>query len=140
MEQKARWQWRRKRWGLGLLAFWLIGGGGAGLMARSGSPDLESASSPFIIATMMFFVIWAALTDRDGRRVPLRMVWVVGLWILHAILSVIVLFTFGAYIDSLGKTESLLVDRAMNLWAAFPIVFWAMRRSTFFVELVKDQK
>jgi len=139
MEQTTHWEWRPRRWWIGLLIFWLIAGGGAGVMARSGVPGVEPTSPAFITAVTVIFVIWAATTDRGGWGVPVRIGWVIGLWLLHAVLSVALSLILGYLITSAGINNPENPDmlaRAGNLYAAFPIVIWAMRRSRVFVREV----
>ena len=134
---QTNWKWRPKRWWIGLIVFWFISVAGAGIIARSvGSHGTESG---FIIALMLIFAIWAACTDRSWS-IPIRIVWVIGVWIIHALLTPIT-FPLGSLVYSAGRRPDL-VHRVVSLFAAFPLVIWAMRRSKFFIEPVakKDEK
>ena len=127
------WKWRRGRVLLGLVGFWLLTGGGAGLLARSDSPALQSSAAGFITAILVMVLVAAAATDRGGWVIALRFIWVIGLWMLHAVLSVALLLLFAnAALHS--NLDASKLERAANLYAAFPFVVWAMRRSWFFVE------
>ena len=142
-QKKEHWKCRRKRWWIGLLIFWFVAGGGAGLMARSGILDVESASPGFITTVMLIFVIFAAVTDRGRWNVPVRIVWVIGLWLFHALLSVEILLTFGPNVPEdiiNNQSNPFYLDRYSNLFAASPIIMWAMRRSKLVVELVSKQQ
>ena len=131
------WRWRRNRLVLGLVGFWFLAGGGAGLLARSDSASLQSSAAAFITAVLVVVLVATAVTDRGGWGISLRFLWVVGLWILHAVLSVALLFLFvkaGLYPD----VDAGRLERAANLYAAFPFVVWAMRRSWLFVKPALD--
>jgi len=121
---------------MGLIIFWFISTVGAGVIARAGGP--AGAESGFIIMTMLIFAIWAACTDRSWS-IPIRIVWVIGIWIIHAPLAGVLAFTLGPFVYSVRPH---LLERTMSLFAAIPLVIWAMRRSKFFVERVvnKDEK
>lgn len=127
---KTNWKWRPKRLWLGLILFWLISTVGAGIIVRSGNSD--SQASGFIVLTMLIFAIFAACTDR-GWSIPKRIFWVIGVWIIHAFLIIPAGF-IAAFIS-----RPHLLDRAASLFAAFPLVIWAMRRSKFFVEPIVDK-
>lgn len=124
------WKWRGIRWIIGYLAFWLIAGGGAGIIARSSSPEnQEGASTAFVIFIIIIFLIWCAVKDRGNKTTLDKIVWVVGLWIAHAIVSIIVIFAFvGAGIGNPANIQRLSV-----MIAGYIILYFAMRRSTFFV-------
>lgn len=128
---KQNWKWKPKRWWLGLIAFWFISTVGAGIIARSGG--VYSNESGFIILTMLIFAVWAACTDR-GWGIPLRIFWVIGIWIIHAFLMIPAIF-----IAAITSSPPHLVERTVSLLAAFPLVIWAMRRSKFFVEPVDEK-
>ena len=134
---QTNWKWRPKRWWMGLTVFWLISTVGAGIIARSGGS--HGAEGAFITIIMLIFAIWAACNDRSWS-VFIRIVWVIGVWIIHALLTIPMIFTVGLLAYSTGRPH--LVDRVICLFAAFPLVIWAMRRSKFFVEPVvkEDEK
>lgn len=124
---KTNWKWKPNRWWIGLIIFWFISTIGAGVIAR-----IYGQESGFIIMTMMIFAIWAACTDR-GWSIPIRIVWVIGIWIIHTLLSLPIAFMLLPLSYSLGAH---LVDRGISLFAALPLVVWAMSRSKYFVEPV----
>jgi len=129
------WRWRRSRWVLGLVGFWLIAGGGAGFLARSGSPDLQSSAGAFITAVLVVILVTAAATDRGSWSVALRFIWVIGLWLLHAAASVALLFVFAK--AAYPAVDAGTLERSASVFAAFPLVVWAMRRSRLFVSRVR---
>ncbi len=132
-KEVKNWKWKPKRWWIGLIIFWLISTIGAGVIARSGGSYGDE--SGFIIMTMLIFAIWAACTDRSWS-IPKRIIWVFGVWIVQAILTIPVAFI--VVILFFDVSSPRLIDRGVTLFAAFPLVFWAMRRSTFFVEPVDE--
>lgn len=124
------WKWRPVRWWVALIAFWLISTIGAGILVRIyGSYEADSG---FIGLVMLIFVCFCAFTDR-GSRIPTRIVWVIGIWVTHSLLSslisvpIVMLFYYTS-----ARLE--LVNRAASFSVAFPIVVWALRRSNLFVE------
>ncbi len=127
---KTNWKWKPRRWWLGLILFWFISTVGAGIIARSGGSD--SQESGFIIVIMLIFAILAACTDRNWR-IPKRIFWVIGVWIIHAFLII------PAGLIAVLISKPHLVERTTSLLAAFPLVIWAMRRSKFFVEPDRDK-
>ena len=126
--EKVSWKWKPKRWWLALIVFWLFSTIGAGILARLGQP--EGAGTGFIIAIMMVFLIWCAIKDRSWK-VPVRILYVIVAWIIHAILALPIGL---AIIKGSIPVAPHLAGRLIALLAAFPIVIWAMRRSTFFVK------
>ena len=132
---KTNWKWKPNRWWIGLIIFCFISIIGAGVIARIYGQESESG---FIIMTMMIFAIWAACTDR-GWSIPMRIVWVVGVWIFHALLSFPSAFIVVLLVSSVRPDLS---HRGTALFAALPLVVWAMSRSKYFVEPVvrKDEK
>jgi len=143
MEDKLQWQWRPKRWWIGLLIFWLIAGGGAGIMARGGS---GSTSPAFVTAAMLLFIIFASFTDYRGWSVLTRIGWAFGLLLMHAPVSFTFSLIFLFVAVSVGAkplidnpANPFLLDTAANLFAASPFVIWAMRRSKSFVEQFEEK-
>jgi hypothetical protein len=130
---KTNWRWKPIRWWIGLIIFCFISTIGAGAITR-----IYGQESGFIIMTMMIFAIWAACTDR-GWSIPIRIVWVIGIWIIHTLLSLPIAFMLLTLVYSV---EPHLVDRGISLFAALPLVVWAMSRSKYFVEpfVRKDEK
>jgi hypothetical protein len=118
-------RWKPKRWWIALIGFWLISTVGAGIIARTGGT--YSMESGFIIFAMLIFTIFAAITDKSWK-IYKRIIWVIGIWIIHALLIIPASF-IAAFVS-----KSYLVDRTTSLFAATPLVVWAMRRSRFFVE------
>lgn len=125
------WKWKPYRWWIGLIIFWLFSTTGAGVIARSGGSYGDE--SGFIIFTMLIFAVLGAFTDRSWS-IPKRVIWVFGVWILQAILIFPVMFILLISFSDYFSVRPDLFDRAGNLFAAFPLVFWAMWRSKFFVE------
>ena len=124
------WRWKPGRWWIGLMLFWLGINCGAEVFAAAGfSPKAEAA---LVIAAMMAFIIWSAALDR-GWPALYRLFWVIGMWILHAFLclpiGLLVIRTFYPYTPHQS-------ERLTSLVAAIPMIIWAMRRSTYFVEPV----
>lgn len=122
------WKWKPVRWWVALIAFWLISTIGAGIVARIyGSYEGDNG---FIILVMLIFACLSAFTDRSWS-IPIRIVWVVGIWFIHGLLSAPIAFTIGMLMYSVRPE---LANRGVSLLAAFPLVIWALRRSKFFVE------
>lgn len=135
-EPNIRWKWRGLRWLLAYLGFWLVAGGGAGVIARSTSPEIQGGASSFVTLIVIIFLIWCAVKDRGNKTTPQKVGWVVGIWIAHAIASLIVTFALaGAGIGEAGNLQ-----RMGNMIAGFIILYFAMRRSTVFVEQVTSVK
>jgi hypothetical protein len=115
----VKWKWRPKRWWIGL--------------ARSGISN--EGEKGFIILLMLIFATVAAINDR-AWKIYIRVIWVIGLWVIHAILSFPIAFIIGPlfiYADRL-----YLLDRAVVIIAAFPLIIWAMRRSKYFVTPITE--
>ena len=132
-KHKTNWKWKPKRWWISLILFWFIGTAGSGIITRSSSSRVEGG---FIVALMLFFAIFAAVTDREWN-IPIRIIWVIGIYFIHALLTIPMIFTIGLLAYLGGRPH--LVDRLVSLSAAFPLVIWAMHRSRFFVEPVNEQ-
>ena len=118
-------KWKPKRWWIALIIFWLISTVGAGIIARTGGND--SMEGGFIILTMLIFAIFAAITDKSWN-IYKRTIWVIGIWIIHALLII----PAGLIATLISKPH--LIERTTSLFAAIPLVIWAMRRSKFFIE------
>ncbi len=131
MEQNVIWKWRGFRWLIAYVLFWLIAGGGAGVLARS-SPEGQAASGSFIIFIVFIFLIWCAVKDRGNKTTLQKVGWVIGLWIAQSLLGVIAILVLA----STGVGDASLLPRASNMIAGFVILYFAMRRSTVFVEIV----
>ena len=137
MEPNIIWKWRGIRWLIGYLVFWLVAGGGAGIIARSSSPEIqEGASSGFATFIVFIFLIWCVVKDRGNKTTLQKVGWVVGLWLAHAIVSVIVTFTLAE--AGIGDTGNL--QRMSNMIAGYIILYFAMRRSTVFVEQLTSSR
>ena len=54
-EPNIRWKWRGLRWLLAYLGFWLVAGGGAGVIARSTSPEIQGGASSFVTLIVIHF-------------------------------------------------------------------------------------
>ena len=123
------WKWKPVRWWVALIAFWLISTIGAGILVRvNGSYEGDAG---FIILVMLIFACLSAFTDRSWS-IQIRIVWVLGIWVMHALLSAPMTYIIGVLIYSSGRPE--LANRGISLLAAFPLVVWALRRSKLFVE------
>ncbi len=129
MEQNIVWKWRGIRWLIAFVLFWLIAGGGAGFLARS-SLDGQAASGPFVTFVVFIFLVWCAVKDRGNKTIIQKIGWVIGLWIGHSLLSVIVVFTLAG--AGVGGADNL--QRMSNMIAGYVILYFAMRRSTVFIE------
>ena len=126
--EKVIWKWKPKRWWIGLIVFWFVGVSGAGILARL--HQHPKADSSFIIFAMMIFVIWCASKDRSWR-LPMRILYVVGAWFVEAILTLPIGLIFIK--TGFPASHHYLVGRIITLLGALPVILWAMRRSTFFV-------
>lgn len=131
MEQDVKWKWRGIRWLIAYVLFWLIAGGGAGVMARS-SHQGQTDSIPFIIFIVFIFLIWCAVKDRGNKTTLQKVGWVIGLWIAQSLLGLVVMLVLAAA----GIGDTSLLPRAGNMLTGFVILYFAMRRSTVFVETV----
>ena len=129
MEENRLWKWRGIRWLIAYVLFWLIAGGGAGILARI-SPEGQAASGPFVIFIVFVFLVWCAVKDRGNKTSIQKIGWVIGLWIGHALLSVIVVFTLAG--TGVGDASNL--QKMSNMIAGYVILYFAMRRSTVFTE------
>ncbi len=124
------WKWRPVRWWVALIAFWLISTIGAGIVARIyGSYEADNG---FIILVMLIFACFSAFTDRSWS-IPIRIVWVVGIWVIHGLLSAPIALPI-VMLWHYTSARPELANRGASLFAAFPLVIWALRRSKFFVE------
>jgi len=124
---KTNWKWKPYRWWIWLIIFYFISVIGSGIIAR-----IYEQESGFIIMTMMIFAIWAACTDR-GWSIPIRILWVFGIWIIHTLLSLSIALIL---LPLAYSVRPHLVDRGISLFAALPLVVWAMSRSKYFVKPV----
>lgn len=124
LRNEAGEKWRPKRWWIALIVFWFISTVGAGIIAGSGGT--YSIESGFIVFVMLLFAIFAAFTDK-GWNIYKRIIWVIGIWIMHAFL----LIPAGLIARLISKPH--LVERTASLIAAIPLVIWSMCRSKFFV-------
>ena len=128
--ERTTWRWKPVRWWVASIAFWLISIIGAGIVARiHGSYE---ADGTVVILIMLVFACFAAFSDRSWS-IPIRIVWVLGIWLIFAVLSHPIALIIVPLVDSSPRPE--LADRVVSLLAAFPLVVWALRRSKFFVEL-----
>jgi len=127
---KTNWKWRPVRWWVGLIIFLIISII-VGLILES---IREGAGEGAIVLIMLIYALFAAFTDRSWK-IYIRILWVIGVWIMEAILLIPIIFTAGYLLGPLG-----LANIGIPILAALPLVIWAMRRSTFFVEIVKEQK
>lgn len=125
-DHKVNWKWKPKRWWIALVIFWLVSTTWAGIIARTGGS--ESMENSAIILTMLIFAIGCTCADRSWSIIK-RVFWVIGLWIMHAILIIPAIFVAGII-----STKPHLFERMVSLLAAIPLVIWTMRRSKFFVE------
>lgn len=129
---KTNWKWKPKRWWLGLILFWFISTGGAGIIARSGGFYSETHAGGFIGLIMLIFAIFAACTDRNWS-IPKRIFWVIGIYIMYFLLEIPACLIAGLI------SKPHLVERTTSLLACIPLVIWVMRRSKFFVEPTVDK-
>ena len=117
MEGNRIWKWRGIRWLIAYVFFWLTAGGGAGILARI-SPEGQAASGPFVIFIVFVFLVWCAVKDRGNKTSIQKICWVIGLWIGHALLSVIVVFTLAGA----GVGDASNLQRMSNMIAGYVIL------------------
>jgi hypothetical protein len=122
-----KYKFRKKRFWISLIVFLLISIIG-GLFLEAAR---EGLSGGFIVLIMLIYALFAAFTDR-GWKIYIRILWVIGIWIMQAILLIPVIFTAGYLLALFG-----LANLGTPILAALPFVIWAMYRSKFFTELVK---
>jgi len=135
--------------GTDLFLYWPEGGPGSYIFELGGTTRFVYADAGFVQLVMLSFVLLAVLSDR-GWRVPIRAVWLFGVWIVHLICTTVPLslvFQPMAYQPELGEFtlasgRPLVVESLVCLGVGFPIVVWAMRRSKFFVQpiLAEEEK
>jgi len=124
------WKWKPVRWWIALIVFWLISTIGAGILVRVyGSYEGDSA---FIGLVMLIFACFSAFTDR-GSSIATRIVWVVGIFVIHNLLSPYISVPIAIFLLYTSARPEL-ANRGASLLVAFPLVVWALRRSKFFVE------
>jgi hypothetical protein len=124
-----RWKWRRLA--LGLVAYWLVSTGIAGIGVRLGNSDRVAAGS--IIMMMVVFVIACMATERGQWKTWQRVGFVPLAWIVHALLTPVAVFTLLAF----GVTsESRVFYRGTDFLASIPVVLYAAWRSRLFVTQV----
>jgi len=81
--------------------------------------------------TMLIFAIGSACTERCWS-IPKRVVWIIAVWIMHALFSTAAIIPTGLIANLISKPQ--LLETLTSFLGAFPLVIWAMRRSKFFVE------
>lgn len=124
------WKWKPVRWWVALIGFWLISIIGAGIVVRVyGSYEGDSA---FIGLVMLIFACFSAFTDR-GSSIATRIVWVVGIFVIHSLLSPYVSVPIAIFLYY-ASARAELANRGASFLVALPLVIWALRRSKFFVE------
>ena len=124
-----RWEWRPVRWWAGLIIFLIISII-VGLILES---IKEGAGEGAIVLIMLIYALFAAFTDRSWK-IYIRILWVIGVWIMEAILLIPIIFTAGYLLGPLG-----LANIGIPIFAALPLVIWAMRRSKFFVKPIVEK-
>lgn len=124
-KSRLRWRWKPYRWWVALILFWFCCTIGTAVFG-DGSASWESGFSIFLLLVL---AVWAVSTERTWG-VAVRIITVPAVWVVHALLSAPAAFLAYFFV------EQGLQKRMTSLIAAIPIVFWLMRRSTFFVQSV----
>ena len=136
-KKEIQWTWKPKRWWVSLVGFCFVSIVGGGLVAITKSfHGLDETA--FIIVIMMGYAISSICNERKNSSIVWRIVWIFGVWIVHAVLAVII----ALFIIVIPGLSNRLNDYELNVitttLAAIPFVIWAMRRWTYFVEHIPD--
>jgi|APCry1669189204_1035204.scaffolds.fasta_scaffold111894_1 hypothetical protein len=135
------WQFRPERWWKALLAFGCSGTVGTlivRIITMRSNPEMEfnreyywynNWEYNFLALMIISFGVWAAFTDREWP-VWKRIVWIFTLLILQFLMKFIP-FGIVTGILTMGIVSPSVIS-------AMILVFWAMRRSTYFVESVVE--
>lgn len=131
MEADITWKWRSKRWIIGYLVFLVVACSGSEIISRLSNTEIQDdTSSSFIGFILMIFLIWCAVKDRGNRTILEKVFWGVELWMVLGIVTVCV----GIVIGVLGIFDTAYLHRISALISSSIILYFAMRRSTVFVE------
>jgi len=94
-----------------------------------------------LILLLLATVVYAASTERGDWSMPLRIIWVIGCWLLHAILSAVAMLLLGLlwYLLTPGPIPesgwfAAVFEATIVILGAIPIIIWAMLRSKTFVK------
>ncbi len=128
-EKYVGWQWKPKRWWTVLLIFLLVV---APVLFFIGliAPDPVNPTA-LIRMVMIGFLIVSIGTERVWS-VGLRLIWVISCYILHILLMYPSVLIFKLYYDATQNVQ--IFDFLTVVAATLPIIVWAMRRSTYFVQ------
>ena len=97
-------------------------------------PASAAAAVPARAAFSASFAAFSATTDR-GWAIYTRILWIVGVWLLHSILVVPGLLISYRLLEGLPHLQHL-AERGGIFFAAIPLAIWCMWRSRFFVESI----
>lgn len=121
------WQWRPKRWFIAsyLLTLFLIIGSKAIFKLPGVHPGDDHLVYNFNLVVLLLFAIFAAFSEREWP-VWKRVLWIIGLWIVHGIMQLI---PFGIIT---GKLTNGVVSNPTVV--SIILIVFVMRRSRVFVE------
>lgn len=128
--KKMVYRWLPVRLWLCLFLYWLVAMIGAGVVAQEGAGGREAG---WIIFVMLALVSICMASERGQWKVWKKVGLVPLTWLAHSALALPTALTVGVSLAQSGR--SYLVDRGIAFVASIPIVIFAMRRSTWFVEL-----
>jgi capsular polysaccharide biosynthesis protein len=131
---KKHWQWRPMRWKAALMIMGIVlAAGSAMILFSTGDPMTLGGEPPddlllynFNVMVFLLFAVWTTFSEREWP-VWKRVLWIIGLWLAHGFMQII---PFGNIMDRL--TGGLVTNPTT---VAIILTCFAMRRSTFFVEL-----
>jgi hypothetical protein len=129
MTVRRRYRWRYRRLIFGLILYWLVATGGAGIAARMRSST--SLDAGFVTFVMLVSLIVCMATERGQWGAWKRIAFVPAGWILQLIMSIPMVLVVATMMA--GTSSVHLGERAVAFSSSLPSVILAMRRSRLFV-------
>jgi ATP-dependent DNA helicase RecQ len=131
IKEVIKWEWKPKRWWIGLIIYGLLGVIVSKIIMDSAVPPDPKLS---IVAPGLLFLaitIWAAFTDKKERSISKRILFVFLTWVAWQLCSGPCIIVFVLLSDFVG------INASESFWyivATAPFVIYAMQQSTFFVQ------